>query len=328
MAMLWLHIIQYSGFSLAQLTNALLIYLILTRSGKLFGSYRYVMIVFAVCSMIYSIVEVFTEAVIHIKGPVFIVFMDNAWLTRTGWGNEVTTLYCASFALVISLLAVQFFYRYTVTCKPILSNQLEGKRLALLFIPCLVCFVLWFELVYFGMANTVEKQEYMREELKVHYNVDSRNLAFIAPMYWSTGNRWGEEMEHSGLHWVFRTVCLSTIIFCAWNIYSFLKKSQSQMSPKTLEMNRQFFRTLTFQTLFPFFTLYSQVGLLLLLPVFEVYVAGIANSASACVAVYPCLEPLIAIFCIKPFRRTVMCHKRRQINNCTTDGFSARRPTQ
>ncbi|UMM33301.1 hypothetical protein L5515_006836 [Caenorhabditis briggsae] len=142
MAMLWLHIIQYSGFSLAQLTNALLIYLILTRSGKLFGSYRYVMIVFAVCSMIYSIVEVFTEVVIHIKGPVFIVFMDNAWLTRTGWGNEVTTLYCASFALVISLLAVQFFYRYVVTCK---------------------------------------------EELKVHYNVDSRNLAFIAPMYWSSG---------------------------------------------------------------------------------------------------------------------------------------------
>ncbi|PIC24687.1 hypothetical protein B9Z55_017917 [Caenorhabditis nigoni] len=289
------------------------------------------MIVFAVCSMIYSIVEVFTEAVIHIKGPVFIVFMDNAWLTRTGWGNEVTTLYCASFALVISLLAVQFFYRYVVTCKPILSNQIEGKRLTLLFIPCLVCFVLWFELVYFGMANTVEKQEYMREELKVHYNVDSRNLAFIAPMYWSTGNN-GEKkwnildcIGSLGCAAII-TVCLSTIIFCAWNIYSFLKKSQSQMSPKTLEMNRQFFRTLTFQTLFPFFTLYSQVGLLLLLPVFEVYVAGMANSASACVAVYPCLEPLIAIFCIKPFRRTVMCDKRRKVNSCTTDGFSAHRP--
>ncbi|UMM33300.1 hypothetical protein L5515_006835 [Caenorhabditis briggsae] len=71
-------------------------------------------------------------------------------------------------------------------------------------------------------------------------------------------------------------------------------------------MNRQFFRTLTFQTLFSFFT-YSQVGLLLLFPVFEVHVAGMANSASACVAVYP-------------------CDKRRKVNSCTTDGFSAHGP--
>lgn len=62
-----------------------------------------------------------------------------------------------------------------------------------------------------------------------------------------------------------------------------------------------------FQTILPFVMMYSPVGLLIVLPLFEVYVGSIANFVGASLAVYPSLEPLIAMFCIKEFRKTVTC---------------------
>ena len=61
--MLWLHIVQYSGFFLAQITNSALVYLILTKAEKLFGTYRHVMCTFAMYSLIYAWIEVLTQPV-------------------------------------------------------------------------------------------------------------------------------------------------------------------------------------------------------------------------------------------------------------------------
>ncbi|PIC49282.1 hypothetical protein B9Z55_007938 [Caenorhabditis nigoni] len=130
------------------------------------------------------------------------------------------------------------------------------------------------------MANTVEKQEYMREELKFYYDEDSSNIPFIAPMYWSIGQN-GEKI------WKFWE-CMSSV-GCVVII-----------------------------TVLPFIMMYSPVGLIITLPLFEVYAGKLANFVAASVAVYPSLEPLIAIFCIKEFRKTVFCRRKRKITSCTT----------
>ncbi|CAL2034890.1 unnamed protein product [Caenorhabditis brenneri] len=324
--MLWLHIIQYAGFISAQITNSVLVYLIITRAEKLFGSYRHVMCTFAMYSLIYAWVEVFTQPVMHIKGPVFIVYMDSPLKYQPEIGNFVTCLYCGSFALVISLLAAQFFYRYVAMCRQEILQKIEGYKLALIFIPCLICFVLWFEFVYWGMANTIEKQEYMKEEIKTIYDEDTTKVAFIAPMYWSIGKdgeriwKIGDCLGSFGCVCII-SVCFSTILYCAFNIYQSMKKSRNHMSAKTLELNRQLFITLTFQTILPFCMMYSPVGLLITLPLFEVYVGKIANYVGASLALYPSLEPIIAIICIKEFRRAVMCYKRRKVQVTITHSF-------
>ncbi|CCD71281.1 Serpentine receptor class r-10 [Caenorhabditis elegans] len=320
--MLWLHIIQYSGFFMAQVTNALLVYLIWTKAEKLFGTYRHVMCTFALYSLVYAWIEVLTQPVMHIKGPIFIVIMDSPLKYQKWIGNDLTCLYCGSFALVISLLAAQFFYRYVAMCRSNFLQNIEGIKLTFIFIPCLVCFVLWFEFVYWGMSNTVEKQLYMREEIEAYYNEDSTKVSFIAPMYWSVGTN-GEKIWKfweimSSVECVcIIAVCFSTILFCASNIYFTMKSASGHMSRKTLELNRQLFITLTFQTILPFVMMYSPVGLLIVLPLFEVYVGSIANFVGASLAVYPSLEPLIAMFCIKEFRKTVTCPSLRKVTPAT-----------
>uniref|UniRef100_A0A1I7U2K1 Serpentine receptor class r-10 n=1 Tax=Caenorhabditis tropicalis TaxID=1561998 RepID=A0A1I7U2K1_9PELO len=309
--MIWLHIIQYSGFFLAQITNSILVYLILTRAEKLFGTYRHVMCTFAMYSLVYAWIEVFTQPVMHIKGPCFIVFMNSPLKYHSWIGNIITCLYCGSFALVISLLAAQFFYRYVALCRPELHSKIEGFKLIYIFIPCLICFVLWFAFVYYGMANTPEKQIYMKEELETYYGEDSTRVAFIAPMYWSVGEDgkkdWKiKELIGSGGCACIIAICFSTILFCASSIYFTMKSAQSHLSTKTLELNRQLFVTLTFQTVLPFLMMYSPVGLLITLPLFEVYIGSIANIVPASAALYPALEPLIAMFCIKDFRKFIL----------------------
>ncbi|EGT51164.1 hypothetical protein CAEBREN_18938 [Caenorhabditis brenneri] len=287
--MIWLHLIQYAGFFSAQVTNSVLVYLIMTKAEKLFGSYRHVMCTFAMYSLIYAWIEVLTQPVMHIKGPIFIVYMDSPMKYYT----------------------------------PEILSRIEGYKLVLIFIPCLICFVFWFEFVYWGMANTIEKQEYMKEELKFYYDEDSTKVSFIAPMYWSIGPngekiwKFWECMSSVGCI-VIIVICFSTILYCAYNIYRSMKSTQCHMSAKTLELNRQLFITLTFQTILPFCMMYSPVGLLIALPVFEVYVGKIANYVGASLAVYPSLEPIIAIICIKEFRRTVLCYRRRKIQATTT----------
>ncbi|CAL2042739.1 unnamed protein product [Caenorhabditis brenneri] len=117
MLKLCLHLIQYAGFILGQVTNATLLFLVLTRAEKFFGSYRNVMAAFSAYSLGYTWIEVLAEPVMHIKGSMFIVMMDGPIKLDVAAGNVLAALYCGSSALCISLLTAQFYYRYVAVCK-------------------------------------------------------------------------------------------------------------------------------------------------------------------------------------------------------------------
>ncbi|PIC22464.1 hypothetical protein B9Z55_016512 [Caenorhabditis nigoni] len=243
--------------------------------------------------------------------------LDGPFQFSIAFGNDITCLYCASFALCISLLAAQFYYRYIAVCKPESLDSIRGWKLSLIFVPCLICFVAWFACVYYGMHNTVEKQQFMREVMLENYEVDITQESFIGSYYWGydeDGNRiWRSRdiIGSSGCTCIL-IICFSTILFCAFNIYFKLKSAQAIMSAKTRELNRQLFITLTFQTLLPFFMMYCPVGTFITLPFFEIEVGQLGNYVGAAAGTYPAIEPLIAIFCIKDFRRTVLCQRRKR----------------
>ncbi|PIC22461.1 hypothetical protein B9Z55_016511 [Caenorhabditis nigoni] len=120
---LFLHLIQYAGFLFGQITNATLLFLVLTRAEKLFGSYRNVMAAFASYSLGYTWIEVLAQPVMHIKGSMFIVMMDGPIKMEVWMGNLLGSLYCGSTALCISLLTAQFYYRYVALCKEVMAEN-------------------------------------------------------------------------------------------------------------------------------------------------------------------------------------------------------------
>ncbi|UMM31760.1 hypothetical protein L5515_005827 [Caenorhabditis briggsae] len=287
--MLYLHVIQYFGFIGSQLANSLLIYLILTKARKLFGMYRFVMLGFAFFFLFYSWIEILTQPVIHIKSPVCIVFMDSS---------------------------LKYF-------KPHILSHGEERLLFYLCVPCFLCFVAWFEFVYWGMANTVEKQLYMKSELAEIYNEDSESVAFIAVMYWSVGPDGQKKWKINDIGLLLACVvtiggCFMTIVYCASRIYKKMKDSSGHMSGRTMELNRQLFITLTIQTILPLFMMYIPVGLATSLPIFEIHTGRIANFTAASLAVYPFLEPIVPMLCIKEFKNFILCRQKRKVASRTT----------
>ncbi|CAL2043710.1 unnamed protein product [Caenorhabditis brenneri] len=106
-------------------------------------------------------------------------------------------------------------------------------------------------------------------------------------------------------------ICCSTILFCGVNTYHKMKELRTSLSKQTAALNNQLFLTLTLQTLLPFLLMYAPVGLLFFLPLFEINLGFLASSSAASTAIYPALEPLIAIFCINLFRNVVLCNKKK-----------------
>lgn len=57
---------------------------------------------------------------------------------------------------------------------------------------------------YFGMPNILEKQEYLKKEFKICFNVDSSKTPFVGPMYWSRG-------ENGEINWKITEVIASQL---------------------------------------------------------------------------------------------------------------------
>uniref|UniRef100_A0A1I7V401 G protein-coupled receptor n=1 Tax=Caenorhabditis tropicalis TaxID=1561998 RepID=A0A1I7V401_9PELO len=203
-------------------------------------------------------------------------------------GYHITCLYCGSFALVISLLAAQFSYRYVAVCRPNQLAHYEFSVLCCIFVPCLVCFIAWYLFVFYGMSNSIEKQLYLKEELKKYYDEDSTKVAFIAVMYLSIG----EDGERIWRFWDLMLLvacvitiggCFAIILFCAINIYMKMKNAGNNMSKRSIELNRQLLVTLSFQTILPLFMMYVPVSLEITMPLLEIETGHLANFTAGCI---------------------------------------------
>ncbi|EGT45177.1 hypothetical protein CAEBREN_07311 [Caenorhabditis brenneri] len=303
-----LHIIQYVGFICAQFTNLVLLVLIYKKAKKLFGSYRHVMFIFTAYSILYTWIEIVALPIIHIHRSQFLLIVDSFLKYDQRLGYYVICLYCASYALCISLLATQFYYRYVVVCRPDKLYQLDGWKLSHVFLPGIIFFFAWYGIVFFGMERTTEHEEFGRQAVFENYGEDTHRIAFIALKFWETDGSFNisDGLTYAGCCSII-AICFSTIVFCASRIYLKLKCEQSLMSEKTRELNRQLLRTLGVQTAVPFFMMYSTVGIILTLPIFEIEVGRKGNIVAALAGVYPAIEPLVAMFFVKDFRRALTC---------------------
>lgn len=73
-------------------------------------------------------------------------------------------------------------------------HYLEGRRLALIFIPAIFVSVIWFFFCFFGLDITVEKQEMLKEPFMEFYNEDSNTMSFVSGLFWSLD-------ENGTKHW-------------------------------------------------------------------------------------------------------------------------------
>ncbi|EFO91220.1 hypothetical protein CRE_03419 [Caenorhabditis remanei] len=315
---------QHICFLIAILANSLLLYLIKIRAGTAFGRYRIMMICFSVYSIFYATVETLTLPVMHIHGSGILFYVNSFLKNDLLWGvvitsrfalfreilnNSVSVAYCACFAFCISTLATHFVFRYIAVCR---SNKLyyfDGYKLYLWFLPPLVMFSVWATTIQFIYVPNPETRDFFRNMTREVYEENIDQIAYVGPVYytWENGKRQFRLPDLLGSLVICNIIGLSftTCIICAYKTYKKLNDFSTQMSNRTRALNKQLFWTLGLQTLLPCFTQYMPVGLLFILPLFEIEVGKVGNIVGVTCCLYPAMDPLIAIFMIDRFRNCV-----------------------
>ncbi|EFO97753.1 hypothetical protein CRE_15941 [Caenorhabditis remanei] len=287
-----LRISQYFGFIYTEISTLLLLWLIINKSSKNIGSYRYLMLSFSLFSFVYAIVEILTQPIIVLHEACLMVYADSFLKHHKTIAQAGLGLYGASYELCISLLATHFVYRFLAICRPNDLNKLSGCNLLKLYILPIFFSAMWFLINYIPCGPSDLKAEYMRKSVFEHYNEDTRDLGYMAILYYE--------------------LSIITILVCGYKTYQKMQQVGSSMSAKTKELNNQLFKTLILQTLVPMFLMFTPVGLLLILPMFSMSLGTLANTPSQFAAFYPALDATIAIFMIREFREAVICRRRRQ----------------
>ncbi|CAP21592.2 Protein CBR-STR-123 [Caenorhabditis briggsae] len=301
--------LQYFGFLGSLVLNSFLLFLLHTRAHRNFGKYRILMIVFCLFAIVYSLVEVLTLPVMFVKGRSLCVCSNGPLRLYRPIGVPLTSIYCGSFGMCISLLTLHFFYRYVAVCKPDKMRYFNGKHIFLTFSPSLFIFVTWSMTTYWPMAPDEMREIHYHDVLMKTFQTNSFEASFVAMMFQDPQtSTWLPSQLLSCAYMSFlMSVCFSVIVFCGYQALKQMRSHASHMSSKTKELNKQLFMTLGIQTLLPVFTMYIPVGCLMILPMFGIELGAAANNAAAFLGLYPALDPLVAILLIKDFRNFVFC---------------------
>ncbi|PIC28377.1 hypothetical protein B9Z55_020318 [Caenorhabditis nigoni] len=112
----WIHLLTITEIvcgSISATLNSFLAYLILTRSPKEMGPYKWLLLYTTIFEMLYTFVNFFGGPSVHTFGSAFIAFLDT---NSSYFAREVDEIfvyaYCFCFGFSMSMFSAHFIYRY------------------------------------------------------------------------------------------------------------------------------------------------------------------------------------------------------------------------
>eukprot|EP00081_Caenorhabditis_elegans_P019588 NP_500472.1 Seven TM Receptor [Caenorhabditis elegans] len=314
---------EYFGCIFTEISNLVLLYLIITKTPKSFGSYKYLMMSYALDSLIYGLVEVLTlpERVIHASGASVYLFVDS-FLRYEKWiANPLAALYACSFALCITLLASHFVFRYIAVCRPHDLHHLEGWKMWKIYVIPIIITILWYLVHGYFCGPTEFKTELVRQEIWDNYQVDFGSVGYFGFLYFYTDNtgvsraNWIDFLG-TATNCTVMTICTMVMTISGLKTYKKINDNKRTISKRTKELNKQLFRTLVIQTIIPIFTLFFPVGAIIVLPIFSIPIpTSVSNVVTMTNGIYPGLDALVVIFMIQVYRDAVFCKTRKLVGS-------------
>ncbi|CAP26119.1 Protein CBR-STR-89 [Caenorhabditis briggsae] len=300
----------YSGFCLSVLVNNILMYMIKNKTTKQLGSYVYLMLSFSVFELLFSTVDVLNQPMIFVNNGEFIFFSSNPLHLNKAVAKHFNMINFACSGIIISLLAIHFFYRYMAVCNnQTWLKQFEKPRFLIWILIFFIFGLEWYFATLF-LGNTTDKTcEVDMDALIDYYKVDPELTVFIGIKY----------HVKSALKTTFCTksiilalillkiVLISCIIvvYCGFRTWKEITIKKRIVSRRTLDMQRQFFRALVVQTLIPFFLLYLPLITMLCAPILMASLHKIDILIQFAFVFYPILDPIAVLMIVRDYRRAI-----------------------
>lgn len=214
--------------------------------------------------------------------------------------------------MIITLLAIHFLYRYLSVVRPF-NMFIFSMKFAPLWILVLVFnFSMWtFCFYYLNGPSEMKDEEVIPEFLDV-YCLHPNEYTYTGPHYYYTDNSTGKWKFHNpsfvaeGYTGGNVALTIISVAYFGYQTYQHLYKLGTMTSVNYREVHYQLFKTLLIQTIFPSLLVFFPAACLILFPAFGVGIGENANLLMISFSMYPCFEPLVAVCCIKSFRKRIL----------------------
>ncbi|GMS92107.1 hypothetical protein PENTCL1PPCAC_14282, partial [Pristionchus entomophagus] len=284
---------------LALFFNFLALYLIITRSRKAIGSYKYLLIAFLCNDVVFSVVHQLCQPVLSFRGGFFVSYGEG--LVDSSF---VLTLYGAAGSLAFPLLAYHFMYRaYVVSrhCSPRLQNWRHSRKVAVLLGAFLLLEAgVW---VFFNYQLRLDPSDgRIRATIAAaHPNLANRTeLIAIVPFINDELNvrvAWAAcpLLAIAGSSFV-------CIIAAAFKItYALYIHTTTSLS--SIAIHKRMFIALIIQMLVPTLTMIAPSMAAISLPFLPRVSIDIPDwLIGTCYSLYPLLDPIVITLCIRDYR--------------------------
>ncbi|EGT51089.1 CBN-STR-81 protein [Caenorhabditis brenneri] len=261
----WMGLTTFVGIvstSFAIPINVFLLFCIIYKSGKNFGRYKHLMAWFSTQSIFFTVIANLTHMCFHTIGGTFMMFTLSNHLHLPPWGIWVLLGICCISVGYVLL---------------ILSAQFVYR--------------------YFAMNV---------EQMAASYNVTPDRIHFVAVEYFSRDETGEAILNYSSigtaiaLNFVFSCMVV-VIIVCGVRTYR-TAYSKTHHLTNHMELHRQLFVALLIQTLTPTILIFIPCIIFYILPIFEIPLGVDSNILSISLMLYPMIDPIGVLFCIKNYR--------------------------
>ncbi|CAL2043630.1 unnamed protein product [Caenorhabditis brenneri] len=222
------------AFLVSTFFGVLLVFLTLFGVRQIFGTYKYLMVLFSSLGVFLAALETILHLNLHFYNGGLVFFTLS---TPFDLSKEVITFllpsYPGVYCITICLLAVQFIYRYwALFNSPYLSTFRGWKSLSWIAY-CLFFGGVWYlgGLIFMRIDPTTET--YFKEEMLIRYNVSSKTtpmLTFLVfdPIDGST--RW-RNVSYTVIITIVMGSQYGTMIYCGWKMYSKMEEKLENFIP-------------------------------------------------------------------------------------------------
>ncbi|CAP26766.1 Protein CBR-STR-39 [Caenorhabditis briggsae] len=294
------------GCCLTFLTNCLLIYLTVAHIKMIIGVYKYMIIIFSLLGITFSIIEQIARPYVHNynKG---IMFFSFGWdgvpedVMQTG-----LVIYALFYVLIVAFVAVQFVYRYVTLISPELCTKFEGFGVMVWGSYPLVVGTLNGLSIFIMAYPDKFGDEYMRGAILDVYDLSISKVPRLLIIPYDSENhiRW------LNLFYLFSgSFCLlsqySIIVFCGLRMQSQMQKELQKFSIPNRKLQKQFFKALVIQIIVPTVIFVFPSTPILLVPLLNIEISVQSGAICSLLSLYPPIDSLVFMIVVSEYRKII-----------------------
>ncbi|CAP22477.2 Protein CBG01179 [Caenorhabditis briggsae] len=278
--------IQNISAAVSLFLNSFLIFLIVKKSPKQLGPYRWLMIYISVFELLYSILDVVLAPQHYSHGPIFltIVGTENKLFHRPTL-TILNACYWGCFGASMAVFAVHFVYRYLV---------LSGHRLRLTFYGCKIWF--WFSIPVWYAAVWYCTGYFLAEPNEATTRF-IRRIHCLGPYLYETTTDGNIKVSSIIFIVLFATLCYIRISDLVVTTI---------ISARIRSLQRQLFYALVIQTLVPLILMHIPAAIMFAFVFLNIDLGVYSAIVSMTIALYPAVDPIPTMVIVKNYRRTIL----------------------